>query len=90
MQVQLETLQVSMVMMEIKEKMVKVHEQNQLSAKIESLSKVKKDRTTFIESLQELALQTSLEVVASHIKVKQILEIRNERAKDHISTDSLK
>lgn len=78
-----------MVMMPIKEKMVKIHEHKQLGANIEALSKIKKDRVTFIEPLQDFALQMSLEVVASHIEVKNILKISSERAKDYISAKSL-
>lgn len=49
--------------------MVKIHAQKELRTKIDALIEAHKNRTSYIEPLQEKALQVSLDVVVSHIEV---------------------
>lgn len=74
-----------MMFMPIKEKMARMQEQKHLKAKIEELRKEQNHRATIIEPLQEITLQTSMEVSTSHSKVKHILEINIENSADIIS-----
>lgn len=71
-------------------KMVMIPEKKQLKAKIEELSKEQNHHATIIEPLQEVALQTRIEVSASHSKVKEILELSTEKNADRISMQVLK
>lgn len=65
-QLQLDRLQESMMLMPIKENMAMMQEQKQLKAKIEELSKEQNQCATIIEPLQEVSLQISMEVSTSH------------------------
>jgi len=88
-QLLLDRLQASIMLMPIKEKMAKMQEQKQLKAKIEELGNEQNERAPVIEPLQEWTLQTNMEVVVSHSEVKKILEINTERIGDHISAQSI-
>lgn len=78
-----------MVIMHIKAKMVKIHDQKQMKTKIEAPSKIQKDCAAFIKLLREQEFQASLEIVASHVEVNHILEVSIERTHDHILAKSL-
>jgi len=69
--------------------MVKIGEHKELRARIHSLIKVQKNHARYMEPLQGKALQVNLNVVASYIEVKQILEVNTARTQESILAQSL-